>query len=556
MFQRAFWRAGTIPASRTPAYWLLLKPVGILGVFAAGMSLGCTSTGSHVNSWWSRSVPAIADRSTVGTTHKQKINTSKRVPVDEELHAESSIQPAAAEYESSDIQPASRQHDVLPPIDAKPDTTIMGLPAGGLTLADLEALAMENNPTLSQAQAAVSAEQGIYRQSGLYPNPQIGYLNGAASNPSVKNSNGMFVSQEFVTAHKLDLAQKSALVEIQRYQWDLESQRLRILNDLKIRYYEVLGAQQAMAVSGRLVKIAERGVTMAEQNLLAKQSSRSDLLQAQVQLETVQLSREEAEHRHAAAWEQLATIAGLSPLTPVQLAGDLTADIPELNLESSWEHLLANSPQLRSTECDLGHAWAAYREARAQAIPNVTLQTVGEFDRATNATTVSTLVALPFPVFNRNQGNIDKSSADIIAAQAEIGRVQLVLRDQMADSFRRYKTSLRQVERLRKVIELTEENLTLTEKVFEAREAPLMTVLLAQQAASHNQLTYVEALTELHKVSTEIQGMQLTGGLNPAAIGSAIQNQPGGGAQRQRALLNEVQDRASKQLLPAASISQ
>ena len=53
-----------------------------------------------------------------------------------------------------------------------------------------------------------------------------------------------------------------------------------------------------------------------------------------------------------------------------------------------------------------------------------------------------------------------------------------------------------------------------------------------------------------------LKGMQLTGGLNPAAIGGAIQNQPGGGSQRQRALLNEVQDRASRQLLPAAQIGQ
>ncbi|MDB5342041.1 MAG: hypothetical protein JWP89_418 [Schlesneria sp.] len=65
-----------------------------------------------------------------------------------------------------------------------------------------------------------------------------------------------------------------------------------------------------------------------------------------------------------------------------------------------------------------------------------------------------------------------------------------------------------------------------------------------------------EALTELHKVITEIQGLQLTGGLNPVAIGSAIQNQPGGNAQRQRVLLKEVQDRAARQLLPAAQIGQ
>jgi hypothetical protein len=79
---------------------------------------------------------------------------------------------------------------------------------------------------------------------------------------------------------------------------------------------------------------------------------------------------------------------------------------------------------------------------------------------------------------------------------------------------------------------------------------------LAQQAYFESQIAYVEALTEVHKVATEIQGLQLTGGLNPAAIGSAIQNQPGGTSQRQRALLKEVQDRASKQLLPAAQIGQ
>ena len=67
-------------------------------------------------------------------------------------------------------------------------------------------------------------------------------------------------------------------------------------------------------------------------------------------------------------------------------------------------------------------------------------------------------------------------------------------------------------------------------------------------------MAYVESLTELYKVVAEIDGLQLTGGLKPAAIGSAIQTQPGGSSQRQRALLNEVSDRVSKQLLPAAQI--
>jgi cobalt-zinc-cadmium efflux system outer membrane protein len=178
-----------------------------------------------------------------------------------------------------------------------------------------------------------------------------------------------------------------------------------------------------------------------------------------------------------------------------------------------------------------------------------------EYDKATQATTASTLVALPLPLYNRNQGNIDKALADVRTDQAEIRRVQLVLRDQMADSFRRYQSSLRQTERLKQaILPNTEENLKLATQLYVAGETAFTPVLLAQQSYFESRVAYVEAVTELHKVVTEINGLQLTGGLNPAAIGSAIQTQPGGSAQRQRALLNEVQDRAAKQLLPAAQI--
>lgn len=423
-----------------------------------------------------------------------------------------------------------------------------------ISLTDLENLALAKNPTLAQAQAAVTGQQGIYQQAGLYPNPQFGYLNSSASNPSVKQSNGGFYSQEFVTANKLGLAQLAASEELKRYQWDNEAQRMRVMNDLKIRYYEVLGAQEGVAVYRQLIKVSEKSLAVAE-SLLASEGTRTDYLQAKVQLETVRLNLEEAELRYVAAWEQLATMIGEPSLQPVPLVGNLSDDVPKLDQETCWQELLSSSPQLRAAECELGHGWATLREARALAIPNITLQAVADYDRATSASTLSTLVALPVPIFNRNQGNIDKAAADIRADQADLCRIQLVLRDQLADSFRRYQTSLRQAQRLKEsILPSAEENLSLCQQLFSKGQTAFAPVLAAQQSYFKSKVAYVEAQTELHKVVTEIQGLQLTGGLNPAAIGSAIQIQTGGGAQRQRALLNELQDNNSKQLLPAAQI--
>ena len=38
-----------------------------------------------------------------------------------------------------------------------------------LTLADLEGIALANNPTLAQASAAIEQERGMWEQAGLYP---------------------------------------------------------------------------------------------------------------------------------------------------------------------------------------------------------------------------------------------------------------------------------------------------------------------------------------------------------------------------------------------------
>ena len=457
---------------------------------------------------------------------------------------------------------------VVPPappaaVDGKGATYETALPvpqksdrvAARMTLADLESLALSNNPTLEQAAAGVEVERGSFQQAGLYPNPQIGYVNGASDRSGVKQTNGGFFSQEIVTAGKLRKAQAWEANEVNRVAWDLEAQRQRVLTDVRIRYYDALGAQLSVVTLKKLEVIGERGLETVRRLLDAKNATRVDLLQAKIQLETVRASLDEATERHSAAWQQLANIVGLPDLDTTLLDGKLDGDLPELDARTSWEKLLAGSPQLRSVEAERDHAFAELTLAEAQAIPNVTLQAVAEYDRATQASTVSTLVALPLPVFNRNQGNIYRAASDIRVACSEIERTKLVLRDLLADSFRRYQTSLKQAKRFHdNILPDAQENLELTEQGYKAGESSFLQVLTARQTYIESQLAYVEALTEFRKVTAEIEGLQLTGGLNPATIGAAIQTS-GGSSGRQRQLLNQVQQNSSRQLLNAAQIA-
>ncbi len=53
----------------------------------------------------------------------------------------------------------------LPPVEAAP----------GLTMLDLETMALQSNPSITRMAALVGAARGKWVQSGLPPNPSVGY---------------------------------------------------------------------------------------------------------------------------------------------------------------------------------------------------------------------------------------------------------------------------------------------------------------------------------------------------------------------------------------------
>ena len=423
---------------------------------------------------------------------------------------------------------------------------------GSWTLEMLETLALQNNPTLAQAADAIDADYGVYDQVGRYPNPQLGYLRSDNSRADQSQTQGVFVSQEFVTAGKLRKNRDIEAWDIQRLSWDAEAQRMRVLNDLKIRYYELLGAQQAVALTRDLNRIASEGYELANRLNLAKQTSRKDVLQAKVQMNTVRLVLREAEHRYDAAWRQLTVLIGVPDMERAPVAGRLEDEVAELDWDDCWAQLENSSPQMQAALSRVQFTRSELARESVEPVPNINVQIVAERDRVTNSNTLSTLVSVPVPIFNRNKGNIYRAHAEIRQADSEVERVRLVLRDLLTEAFRRYRTARDQVTSLRdEILPDAKETVQLTSDGYSQGEFGILDVLSARQTFFEGSIAYVEALTELQKVTTEINGLQLTGGLNPAEVGTALQG-AGGSVSRQRAALSKLQESTSKRLLPAA----
>jgi len=136
----------------------------------------------------------------------------------------------------------------------------------GLTLGELEQMALSSNPTLAQAAAEIRAAEGRKLQSGLYPNPTVGYqgeqIRGGTQGGGEQ---GFFVSQDIVLGGKLGLNRRVFEQEKKQAEVEGEEQRLRVINSVRLFYYQALAAQDMVDLRRKLSQLAEDTVHTSHQ---------------------------------------------------------------------------------------------------------------------------------------------------------------------------------------------------------------------------------------------------------------------------------------------------
>ena len=408
------------------------------------------------------------------------------------------------------------------PVPQEPVPQPPGTPAApaGMGLAELEEMALRCNPTVAQAAHRVDAARGHCIQVGLYPNPVAGYIGAEIGNEGQGGQQGSYFSQEIVTAGKLRLSQNVAMQEARQAEWAWQSQRQRVVTDVRRAFYDVLVAQRKMELSEQLLRIGEEGVRSTEALVKAQEAAHADTLQAHIEAESAKVMLERARNQHAAAWRSLAAVVGAANLPPQPLAGEATDGLPVLTWDETYNRLLAESPQLASARAGVARAQASVERECAQRVPNIDLQMTAQYDNATKYTWGTVQAGVPMPIFNRNQGNIRKAQAELMAAQNEVQRVQLDLQQRLSVVFEQYATARYQVERYSQdILPSAKKSLDLANLGYRQGEYNYLFLLTAQRTFFQTNLTYLDALRELRTAGTAIEGNLLSGSLQSAETG-------------------------------------
>lgn len=388
----------------------------------------------------------------------------------------------------------------------------------GLTLDELESIALANNPTLVQATMQIRAARGKRTQASLYPNPRIGYQSEELGIEDTAGQQGGFVAQEIITAGKLRLGQAVAGHEVRQAQWGYQVQEQRVLSDVRRIRYEVLAARRAVQLNEQLVQVGRQGVEATEALLAAMEVSRVDLLQARIESDSAALRLSDAGHRREATWRRLAAILGIPDMQPEALNGSLEEDIPSLDWEESLDRLLAESPELARAWAGVRRARCALAEQCAGRIPNIDVRAEVLRHNTADTTVAGVEIGFPLPLFNRNQGNIARAQAELIAAENELQRIELALQDRLAVAFRRYANARDQVQRYKaRILPDAKASLELIQGGYRQGEFDYLKLLTAQRTYFRVNLACLESLLQYHLGRVTIEGLLLSGGLDQVA---------------------------------------
>lgn len=402
-------------------------------------------------------------------------------------------------------------------LQADPETIAAPLPEPLMTREEFEGLAFRNHPALSEARARIEAARGRWVQGGLYPNPVIGYAGMEMGNANTSGQQGGFVSQQFILGGKLRLNREVAAQEIRLAQRDYDAQELRVLTDVRSAFNDVLIAQRRVDLAREFLGVSREAADVSRRLLEGRQVPLTDVLQAEIESQQAEILFSTSSQDQQAAWRRLTAVSGVPDLAVLRVTGPLPDDLPERDWEESIALLASRSPELAAARARVGRAEWNVSRAQAQVVPDVNLWVSVRRIAPTDSDSASVQAGLPVPIFDRNQGGIREAQADLVAARMAARRLELQLQERLATVWRGYANSADRVRIYQtQILPRATQSLDLAAGGYREGQTDYLTLLTTQRTYLQVNLVYLDALREAGQNEALLDGLLLSGSLQPA----------------------------------------
>lgn len=383
-----------------------------------------------------------------------------------------------------------------------------------LTLAKAFALVLAKSPELTASAAEVSAREARALQAGLVPNPQlrteVENVAGSGTREGFEETETTVgLSQLLELAGKRGKRRRVAELGTDLAGFDHEARKRAALSATTKAFVRALAAQERVKLAAELEELARRGVDAMRTQVAAGASPGVEVSRARVTLGRSEVARHRAERELEAAGTALAATWGEDRLGARVVEGDLSLPglLPPL---SAIQDDAAAGPDIARWGSELEERRAVVALEEAARIPDVTVGAAGRHfsDNGDNALVFD--LAVPLPVFNRNQGGIAEAHHRLVKARAERESAAASVRAAVAAAYAELAAAHEQATRLRDDV-IPEARRAFDGARAAYRQGAFRTsdVLDAQRTLFELRTDYVAALETFHVQAAEVA--RLTG---------------------------------------------
>lgn len=421
------------------------------------------------------------------------------------LLAQANTESQSAIAAAAPTQAAPTIPDPVPAVKPLPPMT-----AGVVTLDAAIQRALAESPRLKSFGSARLASKGTRRQAGALPNPEIGLEaeNVAGQGPykgtdSAEMTAG--VSQLIEIGGKRSARQEAANRGYDIANFDYKAARLDLIRDVTIAYAEAVAAQEEVKLAENQKNLANEVLGTVSKRVAAAAEPLIQKSKAEVALATSEIAFNKATRDLEIAKKKLASLWGQNGDGFTLDASDFFS-IQSSEILSDVTRRLETTPDIARLDAELARAKANLDLERANAIPDPTLSAGVRSFRETKDQAFVFGVSLPIPVFNLNQGNIERAHHEVSKSESDKQLAVLGLSNELTRAAQELQTAHDEAESLEAtILPAAEKAFSLSRQGYQAGKFPYLEVLDAQRTLFEARSQYNAALRNYHTHRAEVE---------------------------------------------------
>ena len=386
--------------------------------------------------------------------------------------------------------------------------------ASAITLDAAVDRALNDNLDLRAAYYNLEIGRGKLIQAGLWPNPELEFA-GNTQRPFSNEKERAYSSgfaQAFPISGRLVKAKRVARVDIAQALMEIRNRERLLVGDVQKDFLTALILRRQIAARDEVRGVNQELLDISEARLKKAELSEVDVNLAKTEVQRLQLENDLLGAELGARLVTLRQKIGLAPDAPLELEGDLDQLLSRFSVTGTgFDPELR--PDLRQTELGIDRARAEIALARAEAWDDWRLGFEYQDDRTLDAPGglrtdrfLGLKVAIPLPVWNRNQGRIYSQQATADQASQQVEGLTLTIRAEVAAAAARA-VKLREATLLysRSVLPLYTKNIGLLKQGFGQGLTEFSQIVQAQNQQVSLRITYLDAQTRFAEAVVDLE---------------------------------------------------